>query len=139
MADEWRDVPGYAGYRVNRLGVIVGPRCTMRPRPNETGSLYVQTPGHGGMPRKLYVQVAVLTAFVGPRPTGVKAKHIDGDQANNTLGNLRWDCPPRPLAAGLTADEVDDARRTRQACTMRELAVRYGVSRSELRQALRSA
>lgn len=33
----------------------------------------------------------VLEAFVGPRPPGMVACHIDGDHDNNTPSNLRWD------------------------------------------------
>lgn len=33
----------------------------------------------------------VMTAFVGPRPTGLECCHNDGNPANNHLSNLRWD------------------------------------------------
>lgn len=32
----------------------------------------------------------VLEAFVGPRPKGMECRHLDGDPANNRLGNLVW-------------------------------------------------
>jgi hypothetical protein len=32
----------------------------------------------------------VLEAFVGPRPRGMECRHLDGDPANNHLGNLVW-------------------------------------------------
>lgn len=35
----------------------------------------------------------VLLAFVGPCPTGMLACHCDGDPANNSVENLRWDTP----------------------------------------------
>lgn len=33
----------------------------------------------------------VLEHFIGPCPEGMEACHRDGDKANNTLSNLRWD------------------------------------------------
>ncbi len=38
-----------------------------------------------------YIHTLVLEAFVGPRPEGYVACHCDGNQANNTPENLRWD------------------------------------------------
>ncbi len=32
----------------------------------------------------------VLTAFLCPRPEGCVVKHIDGDNTNNNISNLRW-------------------------------------------------
>ena len=32
----------------------------------------------------------VLTAFVGPRPEGLQARHLDGNKAHNQLSNLCW-------------------------------------------------
>lgn len=37
------------------------------------------------------VHRAVLTAFVGPCPSGMEGCHNDGDPKNNVLSNLRWD------------------------------------------------
>lgn len=37
------------------------------------------------------VHTLVLTAFVGPRPDGMEACHLDGTRTNNNLSNLRWD------------------------------------------------
>jgi hypothetical protein len=37
------------------------------------------------------VHALVLTAYRGPRPDGHEACHSDGNAANNTLDNLRWD------------------------------------------------
>jgi hypothetical protein len=37
------------------------------------------------------IHVLVLTAFVGPRPTGLHACHNNGNSLDNHLTNLRWD------------------------------------------------
>lgn len=43
------------------------------------------------VPYRKYVHVAVLEAFVGPRPPKHDGCHNDGDNTNNHLSNLRWD------------------------------------------------
>jgi hypothetical protein len=36
------------------------------------------------------VHTLVLEAFVGPRPNGLEAAHLDGDHTNNAAANLAW-------------------------------------------------
>lgn len=36
------------------------------------------------------VHKAVLNAFVGPRPHGLVARHLDGNPHNNNINNLKW-------------------------------------------------
>jgi hypothetical protein len=43
-----------------------------------------------GVPRNILVHTAVLEAFVGPRPPGHMAEHINGDPSDCRLANLRW-------------------------------------------------
>jgi len=40
--------------------------------------------------RTVYVHIAVLTAFAGPRPNGLFALHLDDDPSNNRMSNLMW-------------------------------------------------
>ena len=37
-----------------------------------------------------YVHHLVLETFIGPRPKGQEARHLDGKVENNTLSNLQW-------------------------------------------------
>lgn len=39
------------------------------------------------------VHTIVLTAFVGPCPSGMECRHKDGDPGNNHLDNLCWGTP----------------------------------------------
>jgi hypothetical protein len=83
---EFRPVPGYAGYSVSDDGAIRGPRGALRPMARATGHLFVLPYRRG----RLYVHVAVLTAFVGPRPVGQEARHLNGVSSDNRLTNLAW-------------------------------------------------
>jgi hypothetical protein len=37
-----------------------------------------------------FVHSVVLSAFVGPRPNGLIARHLDGNSRNNCVENLTW-------------------------------------------------
>ncbi len=43
-----------------------------------------------GFYRMRYVHQLVLEAFVGPCPSGLECRHLDGNPDNNQLENLRW-------------------------------------------------
>lgn len=82
-------IPGYPGYSVSDCGDVFGKngrplRFSVRNRYQRVNLL---------VDRKritVQVSVAVLLAFVGPRPAGKEAAHWDGVRTNNLLGNLRW-------------------------------------------------
>jgi hypothetical protein len=104
---EYRDVPGWPGYRVGAdgsvwssftrvyLGRYGAPSATggeWRRKKVSRGrkgyrnvALY-----HGGKERRLYVHSLVLMAFAGPCPAGMECRHLDGNPANNTFPNLCW-------------------------------------------------
>lgn len=78
----------------------------------------------------------VLETFVGPRPFGLQARHLDGNTANPRLDNLCWGtkrenddkqrhgkCKLNPVAA------EDIYRRLLAGWSTREAAELYGVSR----------
>lgn len=110
MTIEWKDVPGFEGnYQVSTDGQV---KSLERQVPNKhTGFMTIHEKilktkiradagGYlsvclfkGGNRRYVDIQVLVLEAFVGPRPTGLQACHNDGNPTNNKLSNLRWDTP----------------------------------------------
>jgi hypothetical protein len=49
----------------------------------------LQDRSHSRIERRLIHQV-VLTAFVGPCPTGMETRHLDGNRSNNRATNLAW-------------------------------------------------
>ena len=108
IAEEWRPVVGYEGrYEVSSLGRVKSlPRCVGRKDGSGQflkGRLMVLTPHaskspyptvalcKNGVQRQHTVHRLVLEAFVGPCPPGMEACHNDGNHADSSLANLRWD------------------------------------------------
>ena len=102
MNENWKAIPGYEGaYEVSDLGRVRGLTRTdasgrrwqgraLRLLAHPGGYLQVNL-CRGGVARMHRIHRLVLEAFVGPAPDGTEACHGDGNPANNTLGNLRWD------------------------------------------------
>ncbi len=102
MKVEYRDVPGFPGYRVGDDGSVwscwqrgVGSHMTgrwrlMKANPVRGRTLQVELQ-RGGKPINKRVHTLILEAFVGPCPPGMEACHADDNQSNNRLTNLRWD------------------------------------------------
>lgn len=97
MAAEIRAIPGFPGYLADDRGAVYSEKWTRSVR-----RLAVQTDKdgyrrvcllHEGKRRCVGSHVLVLLAFVGPRPAGAQARHIDGNPANNALENLAWGTP----------------------------------------------
>jgi hypothetical protein len=90
--ENWRPVPGYEGmYEVSDLGRIRNAR-----RGNIL-ALDVIKIGYpvaqlckAGTRSRFPVHRLVLTAFVGPKPDGMVARHLNGDKLDNRLSNLQW-------------------------------------------------
>lgn len=104
--EKWRPIPGYErlyeisdGGRVKSLARTVTTRSgRARHRPeaildgylNRSGRVGVRLTSEPGTSRMHMMHDLVLEAFVGPRPTGLRASHRDGNHANNKLSNLHW-------------------------------------------------
>jgi hypothetical protein len=90
-------VAGYPGYVINREGVIVGkygrPLKPRRQNPSRNGNLaYLMVALYDGSGNRddRYIHHLVLETFVGPRPEGMEARHLNGDYSDNRLRNLTW-------------------------------------------------
>lgn len=102
MSEErWRDVPGWDGaYQVSDRGrvrsadrvaadgrTLGGALVTLTTASN--GYVYV-TLGAGTMRRSVAVHRLVLTAFRGTNRRWNQVRHLNGNQQDNRLRNLRW-------------------------------------------------
>ena len=102
-SEEWRPVPGWEYYEVSSLGRVrsldrivgcnggtrVAHGRVLTATPNSTGYLCI-TLHEQGEGKNVQVHSLVLEAFVGPKPDGLEARHLDGNHLNNCLDNLRW-------------------------------------------------
>lgn len=101
----YSDTPGFPGYRVGSDGTVWScrprngrgqsrsPWRQLKTRPlnrKKWGRRYRAVCIDGQV---VAVHKLVLTAFAGPRPDGMEARHLDGDPANNRLSNLCWGTP----------------------------------------------
>lgn len=94
--EQWRPVPGLDGYEASNIGRV---RSLKRGSPRQLAvslddwgyrrvSLWVN-----GAVRSRRVHQLVCAAFHGPRPVGLQARHLNGEQLDNRADNLRWGTP----------------------------------------------
>lgn len=99
MPKNFVPVVGYPSYLINKSGVVIGksgrPLKPRKMQPSRNGNLaylmvalYDGTGMQGRSDR--YVHHLVLETFVGPRPEGMEARHLNGDYSDNRLQNLAW-------------------------------------------------
>lgn len=110
---EYRDIPGFPGYRVGDDGSVWTCRKTGygRGRMGEWKRLKA-TPDKAGRPtvgvsrdrrqHRKVVSWIVAEVFIGPRPQGLLVCHDDGNPANNRPSNLKY---------GTHKDNEDDKER----------------------------
>jgi hypothetical protein len=125
-SETFRPVPGFPGYRVSDRGRAQCCRDNQGRLTDNWHDLKPSTrPGRPYFQISLYrdrkltprhVHHLVLELFVGPRPPGLVARHLDGNPHNNYVGNLAW---------GTVKENYEDARRhgtatigERQGCTV---------------------
>jgi HNH endonuclease/Helix-turn-helix domain of resolvase len=91
---EYRDIPGFSGYRAGSDGSIWSYRRKkpLRLKPSHIRGYCVVSLYRGKKRSGVSVKVhqAVLRSFVGRPPDGHVCRHLDGNKANNSLSNLAW-------------------------------------------------
>lgn len=91
--EEWRPVVGFPRYKISSFGKVIGPRGKQRKvQLNNAGYRQLHL-FENGRQVVLFVHQQVLIAFVGPRPEGCIARHLDGNRENNCRWNLAWGTP----------------------------------------------
>lgn len=104
--ETWKDVVGYSGlYSVSDQGRVMSLERKVKHsdgffqlvnsrimKPANDGNGYMNIGlNRDGIKKSFKVHSLVLTAFIGDRPNGFNASHIDGSRDNNILSNLQWE------------------------------------------------
>lgn len=160
---KWHTIAKFPLYEVSDQGQVrratsgQGTRTgsVLRPRPTHDGYLRVTLYDGSGKPKDKYIHCLVLEAFLGVVPEGCEGNHIDGNKANNRLGNLEYVthaenvrhskhilgvgfCPPlvqgeAHYKAKLREDDVRDIRRrVDQGESPSEVAKLFSISYSNV-------
>lgn len=101
---EFKDVPGFPGYRVGSDGSLWSNRRSrygmndgwkrLKPykeKPKSPSSIYyLVTLRHNNVRTVLRLHQVVLLAFVGPKPDGMVIRHLNNDGTDNRLENLAY-------------------------------------------------
>ena len=88
---EWAEIPGYEGlYWASEDGCIKSARKQLSPGRSKNGYFRVVLYGKSGQRVTRYVHRLVLMAFTPQESWDEEVDHINGDKANNSIGNLRW-------------------------------------------------
>lgn len=105
IPDGFLQIPGYPRYAINESGTVLSACVRGRPsvknnrswkdskhlKPTTSRDGYHSVKlCHDGQSRRVTVHILVLTTFVGPCPSGMECRHIDGNPANNHKDNLAW-------------------------------------------------
>ena len=85
-------IPGRPGYFISKDGRVFKEK---RPTTNRGG--YCMTGFRRG-DRSRYIHDLVLETFIGPRPDGHQASHLNGQRDDNRLENLAWETPKENTA-----------------------------------------
>jgi len=96
--ETWRDVPGFEDtYLVSDSGRVA--RIMKAPPTSRYHRINVNI---GDKVRTFLAHVWVLEAFVGPRPEGQLARHLNDNPQDNRLENLQWGTPAENVQDAIT-------------------------------------
>lgn len=96
LCEQWRPVVGYEGlYSVSSLGRVRSHHYGDRVVSTHLDNLGYPAIGLSSNNKRVKRRVhsLMLTAFVGPRPEGMVARHLDDNRSNNIIENLAWGTP----------------------------------------------
>ena len=147
--ERWLPVVGYEGYYevsdrgrvrsverfVSRGGAPMHVRARIlrcHQRPDLRTSVVM---ARDGINRNVFVHTLVLTAFMGPRPSGQEACHWNGDASDNRLENLRWD-----TRSGNRRDMIRhgrDPKKSKTHCVRGHLLAEPNLKAAALKRGLR--
>ena len=87
--DDWKVIPNFENYRVNKKGEIINKfGKLLKPGSCSNGYLHVSLSNGEAKAKHMYVHKLVWMAFNGEIPEGLLVCHKDTDRTNNSIENL---------------------------------------------------
>ena len=83
-------IPDYPNYEINEEGVVRNIKKQRVIKPVKQSYLRVTLYRNGLQSAGLLVHQLVMSAHVGPKPSEMCVRHIDGNPYNNSLENLAY-------------------------------------------------
>lgn len=164
QAEEWRTIPSFPDYSASSLGRIrrdthspsgfSKPGRILKQTKRQNGYHFKVTLWRDGTRRDVSVHRAVAEAFLPPPPDSLAVvMHINEESAYpNAAANLMWGTPKENVEdslrkgrwaigsrsgnAKLTEQDVAVIRRDHPQFSQRQLAQRYGVTKTAIRSVL---
>jgi len=91
----WKTITGFKDYQVSNMGRIkslkFNKELILKPLPGGQGGYEKVSLFKNGYRFRQYVGHLVLITFIGPCPMEKQISHLDGNQFNNRLSNLKWE------------------------------------------------
>jgi hypothetical protein len=90
---QWCPVVGFEEYyKISDEGNVLSLRrnIILKPSYSNSGGYPMVVLFRDGRQKGKYLHHLVLEAFIGPKPSGQEARHLDGDCRNPALSNLAW-------------------------------------------------
>jgi hypothetical protein len=139
--------------RVRSLPKLKQPELKILKPSLRVGGYLLVTLRRDTAPHQLRIHCLVLEAFVGPRPEGHEARHLNGKRNDNRLDNLAWGTKLENAndkrvhgtmcigenhgRAKLTAADVLEIRRLHKAGARQvDLAKQFGIVQSKISSAI---
>ena len=89
MSDEWKIIPGFENYRINKKGEVMNKfGKLLKPGKLANGYMHVSLSNDEVKAKHMYVHHLVWITFNGEVPEGLLICHKDTDRSNNALDNL---------------------------------------------------
>ncbi len=153
---EYRSLPQLSGYHFGSDGTVWAcwtrgrnPRPSGTPKPMKLfptpdGYLITRFKTASGM-KTLKISHLILLAFVGPRPEGTEARHLNAVRDDNRASNLAWGTKSQneidkvrhgnSNLTKLTPDKVREiVSLLETGLTPKEIAPRFGVTAQHIRR-----